>query len=98
MSKLYYKAFIEDIQNDKCTDQEIERLVDVYASTVKRMATTLARRAHYELADFHMSKQRGIDGFSLTIERKNIASVEHYSGSFQNGQKNLKVIAVLEKE
>ncbi len=98
MSKLFYKAFIEDIQNDKCTDQEIEKLLDVYASTVKRMATTLARKAWFELSDFHKAKERGISSFNLMIERKEMAGIEHFVGTFDNGSKNLKVMAVLEKD
>ena len=61
------------------------------------MAVTLARKAHYELADFHMSKKRGISGFSLTIEKEKVASEDFYSGTFQEGQKTLKVHAFLEK-
>ncbi len=45
MSKLFYKAMIEDIQNDKCTDAELEALLDAFEYTVKKMATTLARKA-----------------------------------------------------
>lgn len=98
MSKLFYKAFIEDIQNDKCTDQEIEKLLDVYASTVKRMATTLARKSWFELSDFHGARERGIAGFNLMIERKKVSGIEHFVGTFEKGNKNLKVMAVLEKD
>lgn len=97
MSKLFYKAIIEDIQNNKCTDQEIEKLLDVYASTIKRVATTLARKAWFELSDFHGARESGISGFSLMIERKKLSGTEHFVGAFENGSKSLKVMAVLEK-
>lgn len=97
MSKLFYKAIIEDIQNDKCTEQEIEKLLDVYASTVKRVATTLAHKAWFELSDFHGARESGISGFSLMIERKKLADTEYFVGTFENGSKSLKVMAVLEK-
>lgn len=36
MSKIFYKAMIEDIQNEKCTDAELEALLDAFAYTVKK--------------------------------------------------------------
>lgn len=97
MSKLFYKAMIEDVQNDRCSDAEIENLLDVYESTVKRIATTLARRSWFELTDFATTKQRGIDRFTLMIERRHISGQEQWWGTFEYGSKKLKVIATLEK-
>ena len=45
MSKLFYKTMIEDVQNDKCTDAELEALLNAFEYTFKIMATTLARKA-----------------------------------------------------
>ena len=54
MSKLFYKAMIEVIQNDpkggasqKCTDAELEALLNAFEYTVKKMTTTLAHKAWY---------------------------------------------------
>ena len=44
MSKLFYKAMIEDVQM-KRTDAELEALLNAFEYTVKKMATTLARKA-----------------------------------------------------
>lgn len=96
MSKLFYKAMIEDIQNDKCTDAEIEALLDIFASTVKRTATTLARKAYFELEDFGTTKKRGINRFTLELERRNVSGQEQWWGTFEYGSKKLKVIATLE--
>ena len=49
MSKLFSKVVIEDVKNAGCTDREVEILLDIYGRTVKRIATTLARKAYYEL-------------------------------------------------
>ncbi|WP_439271847.1 hypothetical protein [Pseudochrobactrum sp. HB0163] len=98
MSKLFYKAMIEDIQNDKCTDAELEALVSAFEYSIKRMANTLARKAWYELKDYATSKQHGIEGFTLVIERKKILGQEQWYGIFESGSKNLKVIATLEKD
>lgn len=97
MSKLNYKAFIEDIRNDKCTDAEIENLLDIFEYAVKHTATTLASKAWFELKDFSTAKQRGVEGFTLTLERKNIDGQEQWYGDFEYGTKNLKVIGSLEK-
>lgn len=98
MKKLFYKAMIEDIQNDKCTDAELEALLDAFEYTVKKMATTLARRSWYALEDYATSKQRGINRFTLTLERKNITGQEQWHGTFEYGSKKLKVIATLERD
>lgn len=97
MSKLFYKAMIEDVQNDKCTDAEIENLVDIYASTVKRMATTPARKSWFELEDFASAKIAGVNRFTLMLERRKISGQEQWWGTFEYGSKKLKVIATLEK-
>ena len=97
MSKLFYKAMIEDIQNDKCTDAELEALLDAFEYTVKKMATTLARKSWYVLEDYATSKQRGIDRFNLTLERRNVNGQEQWWGAFEYGSKKLKIIGTLEK-
>lgn len=98
MSKLFYKAMIEDIQNDKCSDSEIESLLDIYTHTVKRMATTLAKKSWFELEDFSTAKSKGINRFCLTLERRKVSGQEQWWGTFENGQKKLKVIATLERD
>jgi len=97
MSKLHYKAMIEDVRNDKCTDAELEALLDAFEYATKHMATTLARRAWFELKDFRTAKQRGIDRFTLTLERREVCKQEQWWGEFEYGSKRLKVIGTLEK-
>lgn len=98
MSKLFYKAMIEDVQNDRCTDAEIEALLDVFENVTKKTATTLARKAHFNLSDFFNSKKRGIHNFILTLERREINGQEQWWGNFEYGNKKLKVIATLERD
>ena len=38
MSKLFYKAMIEDVQREKCSHKEVEHLLDVFTYAVKRTA------------------------------------------------------------
>jgi len=96
MSKLFYKAMIEDIQSEKCTDSEIEALLAAFDYTVKRTATTLARKACFALEDYATSKERGIDRFTLILERRDVKGQEQWWGSFEYGGKKLKVIATLD--
>lgn len=97
MSKLFYKAMIEDVQNDKCTDKELEALLDAFEYTVKKMATTLARKAWFALEDYATSKQRGIDRFTLTLYKETVNGQEQWQGTFEYGSKRLKIIATLER-
>ncbi len=90
MSKLFYKAMI-DVQNEKCTDAELEALLYAFEYKVKKMATTLARKAWYTLEDYATAKQYGID-------RKEVFGQEQWLGVFEYGSKNLKVIGTLEKD
>ena len=94
MSKLFSKVVIEDVTNAGCTDREVELLLDIYSRTVKRMATTLARKAYYELIDFKNSDE--VNGFSLKLEKENAIS-DRYIGVFKDGLRTLEVMAVLEQ-
>jgi len=95
MSKLFFKVVIEDIKNTGCTDREVELLLDIYSRTVKRIATTLARKAYYELADFRFVSE--VKDFSLEIEKENAIS-DRYIGVFKDRNKTLEVVAVLERD
>jgi len=95
MSKLFYKAVIQEVKNIRCTDREVELLLDIYSRTVKRMATTLARKAYYELIDFKNSNE--VNGFSLEVEKENAIS-DRYIGVFKDGLRTLEVVAVLKRD
>ena len=36
MSKLFYKAVIQEVKNIRCTDREVELLLDIYGRTIKK--------------------------------------------------------------
>jgi hypothetical protein len=94
MSKLFSKVVIEDVRNAGCTDREVELLLDIYSRTVKRMATTLARKAYYELIDFKNSDE--VNGFSLEVERDTY--FDRYIGVFKDGLRTLEVVSGLEQD
>ena len=56
-----------------------------------------ARKAWFALEDYATAKERGIDRFTLMLERRNVNGQEQWWGSFEYGGKKLKVIATLEK-
>lgn len=95
MSKLFFKVVIEDIKNTGCADREVELLLDIYGRTIKKLATTLARKAYYELADFRFVSE--VKDFSLEIEKENAIS-DRYIGVFKDRNKTLEVVAVLERD
>ncbi|UXN07499.1 hypothetical protein [Bartonella sp. HY761] len=98
MSKLFWKAVINDVQNTACAPYEVEALLDSFEYTMKTMATTLARKAWYDLADYGTAKQSGIDGFTLMLERIKVLDTYQWVGNFENGNKKLEVIGMLEKD
>ncbi len=93
MNRLIYKGFIEDVRNEKCTDQEIEKLIDVFEEAVNSMATTSAKKSFYDLKDFKETARAGVNLFTLNLEREPIKNYEKYTGYFECGKKNLKVVA-----
>jgi hypothetical protein len=97
MNKLFYKVIFEDIQNENCTEAETEALLNAFENTLKRMATTLARRSWYVLGDFATAKKYGIERFNLMIESKQINDCNLWQGVFECENKKLSVIATLEK-
>ena len=93
MNRLIYKGFIEDVRNEKCTDQEIEKLIDVFEEAVNSRAATSAKKSFYDLKDFKGTERAGVNLFTLTLEREPIKNYEKYTGYFECGKKNLKVVA-----
>jgi len=95
MSKLFSKVVIKDIKNTGCTDREVELLLDIYGRTIKKLATTPACKAYYELADFRFLSE--VKDFCLEIEKDNAIS-DRYIGVFKDGLRTLEVVAVLERD
>jgi hypothetical protein len=89
--KLYYTLFIENIENEKCTEEEVILLVQIFESMAKKTFTTSECLTYYESSDFPKFKYINANGFSLTIEKKN----KKYIGIFKNSDKNLKIFASL---
>ncbi|MBX2807866.1 MAG: hypothetical protein KTR20_04465 [Cellvibrionaceae bacterium] len=103
MSKLHWIAYVEDIKNNHCTQDEEQVLLDIFKSQMKRTATTLARMIWFKLEDFNLSyyagpNRDGIKHFDLMIERRMIDKQTQWWGTFTHGDKKLEVIGTLERD
>lgn len=102
MSKLTFQGIIEDISNKRCSDSQIEKLLEIFTKTLKPFAEISASKPWYDkayykdLTEFGGSKEADVEQFSLTIERKKSDERGmHFTGKFECDHKNLKVLAVL---
>jgi hypothetical protein len=92
-NRLIYKGFIEDVRNEKCSDLEIEKLLDIFEEAVKSMAETPAKKSCYDLEKFEGVDRAGVSAFTLILEREKVKNAEQYTGYFESDHKNLKVVA-----
>lgn len=98
MSKMHYRAVIEDARNTACTDEELEVLIGIFTYAVKRTASTLARKAWFDLSDFATARENGVSGFLLRLDRENRDGKDHWRGTFECSSKKLIVLGYLEKD
>lgn len=98
MSKLKYRAIIEDAQNEKCTDQELEALFGIFEHIMAEHVSNAMPKASFDLADFPEAKAAGVDVFSLTITHETAGGSDQWNAVFEksNGKK-LKLYATLER-
>ena len=97
MSKKFWKASIDDTQNDGCTDFETKALMDVFENVMRNIAATLVRKAEFDLSDFQLSG-RDVGHFKLTMTRTEHRQVEQWTGLFTAEGKTLKVLGMLERD
>lgn len=93
MSNLVYKGIIEDIRSEKCTDQEIEKLLDVFTKSIGYFSSDVDEKSWGDLRDFFKLEKSDIYNFSLKIHRKKKGGIFHYVGEFKSDLKNLKIFA-----
>ncbi|MFA5593226.1 MAG: hypothetical protein WC989_07930 [Micavibrio sp.] len=98
MSKKFWNAHIDDIQNAGCTENEINALMDIFCYATRTIACTLARKAEFDLKDFITAQQRGVTGFTLILAKTDTAEAEQWAGIFEAKGKCLKVLGMLERD
>ena len=93
MSNLIYQGIVEDIRSDKCSDSEIEKLLEVFTRAIGNFASDLSEKYWENLNDFFDSDTSEVSNFSLKIQKKPKGSVFQYIGEFRSNAKNLKIYA-----
>jgi ribosomal protein S17E len=93
MSNLIYQGIVEDIRSDKCSDSEIEQLLEVLTRAIGYFSSDLSEKYWESLNDFFDSNKSEISNFSLKIQKKPKGSVFQYVGEFRSNAKNLKIYA-----
>ena len=93
MSNLTYQGIVEDIRSDKCSDSEIEKLLEVFTRAIGYFSSDLSEKYWENLNDFFDSDKSEISNFSLKIQKKPKGSVFQYIGEFKSNAKNLKIYA-----
>lgn len=93
MSNLIYKGIIEDIRSDKCSDSEVEKLLEIFTIAIGYFTSDINEKSWDSLDSFSGSRQYEVANFSLKISRKKKSGVFHYTGEFKSDSKNLKIFA-----
>ena len=93
MSNLIYQGIVEDIRCDKCSDSEIEKLLEVFTRAIGYFTSDLSQKYWENLNDFFDSDKSEISNFSLKIQKKPKGSVFQYIGESKADNKNLKIYA-----
>lgn len=82
-----YIGFIEDARNEKCSDAEVVKLSQIFAELFPSFAKDSAKNENHNKWYCEV-----IGGFSLTTERtKSDQEFDYFTGSFESGEKNLKI-------
>ena len=74
MSNLIYKGIIEDIRSDKCSDSEVEKLLEIFTIAIGYFTSDINEKSWDSLDSFSGSRQYEVANFSLKLaERKRVA-------------------------
>ena len=96
MTNRYKRAVIEDISCHGIDDATQSNLLDLFEHAMKSIATTLAREARFDTADFALAQQHGCGGFHLIVSRLRADGRETWRGEFSKGDQQLTVFGCLE--
>ena len=94
MNNIIITGFIEDARNERCSDAEVVRLSQIFAEL---FPSFLADSAKSENNNKWYCEVNG--GFSLTTTKtKSDQEFDYFTGSFELGEKNLKIFAKVKKQ
>lgn len=96
MSYRFKSAIIDDVIVRNIDVDLKEKLLDLFESAMKSVATTQVREAKFDTTDFATSKGRDSEGFALLLSRVHADSRDAWFGAFERGDQCLDVIGHLE--
>lgn len=96
MSNRFKHVVIDDVTSRNIDASLQDNLLDLFASAMKSVATTLVREAKFDTTDFATAKARGCEGFTLLVSCTRADSRDGWIGAFQRGDERLDVIGHLE--
>lgn len=96
MSNRFKRAVIDDATSCNIDASLQDNLLDLFETAMKSVASTLAREAKFDTADFATARGRGCEGFTLLVSRTRPDSRDGWFGAFQRGDERLDVIGHLE--
>lgn len=97
-SKKFWTAHIDDIQRNGVDGSELEMLCDIFESLMKKASAALIRKAEFNMADFPHAEDRGIELFTLTLEKLTITTADQWQGTFTDGRNTLILFGTLVEE
>ncbi len=103
--EVIFKAFIENVKNEKCSDLEMVVLSQCFASALVPFAKhwkgkTDCEKVYYDnLVGFEGTEKDRIEEFDLTIEKTDSDSnFDHFEGTFTCDNKKLRILAKVQKD
>jgi hypothetical protein len=96
MSYRFKKAIIDDVIARNIDVDLQDKLLDLFESTMKSVATTLVLEAKLDTTDFYSAKERGCEGFTLLMRRTRADLRDSWFGTYQRGDESMDVIGHLE--
>lgn len=97
MNARHMTAIIDDVVARNIDAQRQAHLLDLFTSTMKSVAATLAHEARFETSDYATAKARQCEGFELRMRRTFASSRTDWRGIFTRGDERLEVVGHLEK-
>lgn len=93
MNDIIFTGFIEDARNEKCSDVEVVRLSQIFAVLLPSFISDSTKSENNNKWYCEV-----IGGFSLNTERtKSDKEFDYFTGSFESGEKNLKIFVKVKK-
>lgn len=93
MNDIIFTGFIEDARNEKCSDVEVVRLSQIFAGLLPSFVADAAKSENNNKWYCEVT-----GGFSLNTKRiKSDEEFDYFTGSFESGEKNLKIFVKVKK-